>query len=191
MSRLARALPWTALLALAVGLCLQRILSADYWWLLRTGRLIAETGYDGVELCVRAEWDAAPENLQAERRRHLREDVGQRGGGATRVRREPPDHRRVLVGDPRHRVVRRRRGDHGDRPDEVGVAVARVAAAVAAAALVVAVARVATAVRAVPARRRAGAQASFTDAASTRGTMRTASLTAASAFRKSPFRPLK
>jgi hypothetical protein len=44
VSRLARTLPWTALLALAAGLCLQRILSADYWWLLRTGRLIAETG---------------------------------------------------------------------------------------------------------------------------------------------------
>jgi hypothetical protein len=44
VSRLARALPWTALLALAAGLCLQRILSADYWWLLRTGQLIADTG---------------------------------------------------------------------------------------------------------------------------------------------------
>jgi hypothetical protein len=32
------------LLALAAGLTLQRIQSADYWWHLRTGQLIAETG---------------------------------------------------------------------------------------------------------------------------------------------------
>lgn len=44
MSRLARALPWVALLAMAAALCLQLISTWDYWWMLRTGRLIAETG---------------------------------------------------------------------------------------------------------------------------------------------------
>ncbi|MBW1686329.1 MAG: hypothetical protein JRS35_14845 [Deltaproteobacteria bacterium] len=38
------ALPWLLLFALATALALQRIQSADYWWLLRTGQLIAETG---------------------------------------------------------------------------------------------------------------------------------------------------
>jgi hypothetical protein len=41
---LASALPWLLLFALAAALALQRILSLDYWWLLRTGQLIAETG---------------------------------------------------------------------------------------------------------------------------------------------------
>jgi hypothetical protein len=41
---LASALPWLLLFALATALALQRIQSADYWWLLRTGQLIAETG---------------------------------------------------------------------------------------------------------------------------------------------------
>jgi hypothetical protein len=41
---LAGALPWLLLFALAAALALQRIQSADYWWLLRTGQLIAETG---------------------------------------------------------------------------------------------------------------------------------------------------
>jgi hypothetical protein len=37
-------LAWTSLAALALGLCLQQIVSTDYWWLLSAGRLIAETG---------------------------------------------------------------------------------------------------------------------------------------------------
>ena len=41
---LASALPWLLLFAPAAALALQRIQSADYWWLLRTGQLIAETG---------------------------------------------------------------------------------------------------------------------------------------------------
>ena len=36
-------------------------------------RLISSVGYDGVELAVRPEWSAAPENMSAERRRSLRE----------------------------------------------------------------------------------------------------------------------
>jgi len=40
----ASVLPWLLLFALAAALALQRIQSADYWWLLRTGQLIAETG---------------------------------------------------------------------------------------------------------------------------------------------------
>ena len=41
---LASALPWLLLFALTAALVLQRIQSVDYWWLLRTGQLIAETG---------------------------------------------------------------------------------------------------------------------------------------------------
>ena len=37
-------LAWVSLVALALGLSLQQIVSVDYWWLLRTGRIIAETG---------------------------------------------------------------------------------------------------------------------------------------------------
>ena len=37
-------LPWAGLLALVVGLGLTQISSFDYWWQLRTGQLIAETG---------------------------------------------------------------------------------------------------------------------------------------------------
>jgi hypothetical protein len=36
---------WPSLLALAAALSLQKIYSFDYWWHLRTGALIAETGY--------------------------------------------------------------------------------------------------------------------------------------------------
>jgi len=43
-SRLAAIAPWTALLALAAALSLQDIRSFDYWWHLRTGQLIVETG---------------------------------------------------------------------------------------------------------------------------------------------------
>jgi len=43
-SRLAAIAPWAALLALAAALSLQDIRSFDYWWHLRTGRLIFETG---------------------------------------------------------------------------------------------------------------------------------------------------
>ena len=42
--RLAVFAPWTALLALAAALALQDIRSLDYWWHLRAGQLIAETG---------------------------------------------------------------------------------------------------------------------------------------------------
>ena len=40
----ASALPWLLLFALTAALAIQRIQSLDYWWLLRTGQLIAETG---------------------------------------------------------------------------------------------------------------------------------------------------
>ncbi len=36
--------PWVALLVLAAALTLQDIRSLDYWWHLRAGQLIAETG---------------------------------------------------------------------------------------------------------------------------------------------------
>jgi hypothetical protein len=42
--RLLDAISWTALFALAGSLAFQRIRTFDYWWHLRTGRLIAETG---------------------------------------------------------------------------------------------------------------------------------------------------
>jgi len=35
---------WGSLVALTLALCLQQIVSIDYWWLLRSGQLIAETG---------------------------------------------------------------------------------------------------------------------------------------------------
>jgi hypothetical protein len=41
---LVRALPWLLVFAFAVSLSLQRIRTFDYWWHLRTGQLIAETG---------------------------------------------------------------------------------------------------------------------------------------------------
>jgi tetratricopeptide (TPR) repeat protein len=41
---LVRALPWLLLVAFAVSLSLQTIRTFDYWWHLRTGQLIAETG---------------------------------------------------------------------------------------------------------------------------------------------------
>jgi inosose dehydratase len=41
--------------------------------------LIADTGYDGVELCVRPEWDAAPERLSTDRRRDVRGRLRQSG----------------------------------------------------------------------------------------------------------------
>ena len=44
MSRLAPAALWASLLALAASLSLQKIRSLDYWWQLRTGELIAESG---------------------------------------------------------------------------------------------------------------------------------------------------
>jgi hypothetical protein len=43
-ARLAALAPWAALLALAAALCLQDIRSYDYWWHLRSGQLIFETG---------------------------------------------------------------------------------------------------------------------------------------------------
>ena len=42
-------------------------------------RLIASVGYDGVELAVRPEWSAAPENMSAERRRSLRDLLADTG----------------------------------------------------------------------------------------------------------------
>ena len=42
--RLAVAALWLSLLAFAASLSLQDIRSFDYWWHLRTGQLIAETG---------------------------------------------------------------------------------------------------------------------------------------------------
>jgi hypothetical protein len=44
IDRLARLAPWVALLALAAGASLLDIQALDYWWHLRTGQLIAETG---------------------------------------------------------------------------------------------------------------------------------------------------
>ena len=43
-ARLAGAVPWLLLAALAAALAFQDIRSLDYWWHLRTGQLIAETG---------------------------------------------------------------------------------------------------------------------------------------------------
>ncbi len=43
-TRLARAVPWLLLAGLATAFSLQTIRSFDYWWHLRTGALIAETG---------------------------------------------------------------------------------------------------------------------------------------------------
>ncbi len=42
--RLAALAPWAALVALTAALTLQDIRSSDYWWHLRSGQLIAETG---------------------------------------------------------------------------------------------------------------------------------------------------
>jgi hypothetical protein len=42
--RIARALPWVLVFAFGASLSLQRIRTFDYWWHLRTGQLIAETG---------------------------------------------------------------------------------------------------------------------------------------------------
>lgn len=42
-------------------------------------RLVASIGYDGVELAVRPEWSAAPENMSAERRRLLRDLLAETG----------------------------------------------------------------------------------------------------------------
>jgi len=44
LRRLTVAAPWAALFALAAALSLQDIRSHDYWWHLRAGQLIAETG---------------------------------------------------------------------------------------------------------------------------------------------------
>ncbi|MEE2679958.1 MAG: hypothetical protein VX546_15355 [Myxococcota bacterium] len=44
VSRPLELLPWAGLLALAACLGLNQISSFDYWWMLRTGQLIAETG---------------------------------------------------------------------------------------------------------------------------------------------------
>jgi hypothetical protein len=43
-SALGNALPWALLFGFAATLTLQDIRSLDYWWMLRTGQLIAETG---------------------------------------------------------------------------------------------------------------------------------------------------
>lgn len=42
-------------------------------------RLIASIGYDGVELAVRPEWSAAPENMPPERRRSIRDLLAETG----------------------------------------------------------------------------------------------------------------
>ncbi|HUG91472.1 MAG TPA: sugar phosphate isomerase/epimerase family protein [Planctomycetaceae bacterium] len=42
-------------------------------------RAVAGIGYDGVELAVRPEWDAAPENLSRERRRDVRQVLDEAG----------------------------------------------------------------------------------------------------------------
>lgn len=42
--RILDALPWLGLVALALSVSLQKIRTFDYWWQLRTGQLIAETG---------------------------------------------------------------------------------------------------------------------------------------------------
>jgi len=44
LERFSAALPGLSLLALTTAFCLQKIRSYDYWWHLRTGQLIAETG---------------------------------------------------------------------------------------------------------------------------------------------------
>ena len=44
IARLLRAGPWVLLFAFGASLALQKIRTFDYWWHLRTGRLIAESG---------------------------------------------------------------------------------------------------------------------------------------------------
>ena len=43
-ARLVNAAAWISLAVLTLALALQKIASFDYWWHLRTGQLIAETG---------------------------------------------------------------------------------------------------------------------------------------------------
>ena len=47
--------------------------------------LIAETGFDSIEICARPEWDSAPENMSSERRTAVRELLKERGLRLTAV----------------------------------------------------------------------------------------------------------